>query len=165
MGVGEGREDVSPGCGRPWDQRGMGRPVPCPCGWGRPVCPVGWPVCPSVGFVPAKEGGVEERKPQLCPPPSLFPLLPGCRPEPPPPPTFAVGPGWPAGLLGPAGHMGFEPCFHSGKTWYIPLRKNLARPWVWPAGLGRGPVPTERPLRCPGSYTPKRAPKALASLT
>lgn len=78
------------------------------------------------------------------------PSPPGRRPE---FPTFSVGPGWPARLLGPTEHMGFEPCFHSGKTWYIPLRKNLACPWVWPAGLGQGPVPAELP--CPGSCTPK----------
>lgn len=85
-----------------------------------------------------------------------LPSPPGWWPE---PSTFSVGPGWPAWLLGPTEHMGFEPCFHSGKTWYIPLRKNLACPWVWLAGLGPGPR-----ANCAASAVPRlRHPKKAAA--
>lgn len=51
-----------------------------------------------------------------------------------------------AQLLGPMEHMGFEPCFHSGKTW-------LAHGCGWLA-LAGGPVPAAVPPPGPGSYTP-----------
>lgn len=57
-------------------------------------------------------------------------------------------------LLSPAEHTGLERCFRSGKTWCVPLRKDLACPRVWPAGLGQGPRAYGAAAAVPG-FTPQ----------